>query len=641
VHVKVNVLRGLRIEDLEDFKMIARPTISPDASKILYLVTTPDDEEYTTELMVIDRRTGEKLWSIEEGNPTNPDWAPYGDKIIYTSRQGMEKDEKGTSLWVAEKNTSKLVGKYSGGASQPKWSSDGESIYFVSGVGEDDPDVKIIDKIPIWYNGEGWTYYRTKHLHKLDVASGEVSVVSEGDMNVQCYAEHDGKVAYCKSANPLRPGESDLIVFDIESGVRDRILSGYMIQSLQWSPDGNEIAFTGSDGSRGYATHVTVHKIAVDGGPVTNLSGQLDRGSSRRHYHDIRSMYAGGCEPVWDGDFIYFPVSNSNRHELHKVDPDNGNITPVLKGQYSIEEYSVKDGFVAYTRVNTDKTPELWVLDTSERQLTNINKKLIDEIKLQQAENYSFIQKDGATVEGWILKPVKWKKDESYPAVLDIHGGPKSKFGDSLMFEHQLYASNGYAVIYLNIRGSGGYSQEFGDIRGEWGIWDYEDLIAGVKKALELYPWLDKERLGITGLSYGGFMTNWVITHNDMFRTAISQNSISSWTAFFGTSDIGFHFTPEQVGGNPWSNLNTYVDKSPITYANRVDTPVLFVHSWNDYRCWIDQSIEFYTALKYLGKETQLAMFMEGPHTFRSVARMSLRKRRYRVMLDWFDKYLK
>ena len=136
-------------------------------------------------------------------------------------------------------------------------------------------------------------------------------------------------------------------------------------------------------------------------------------------------------------------------------------------------------------------------------------------------------------------------------------------------------------------------------------------------------------------------MTNWVITHTDMFKAAISQNGISSWTAFFGTSDIGFHFAPEQIGGSPWSNLDVYVDKSPITYAADVNTPVLFVHSWNDYRCPVDQSIEFYTALKHLGKETRLAMFMEGSHVFRSNARPTIRKRRLRVMLDWFDEHLK
>ena len=635
------MLRGLRIDDLESYRMIARPTLSPDISKIAYLVTVPDGDEYSTELVVVDRKTGEQLWSIVEGNPTNPDWAPFGNKLLYTSRDGMEKAEKGTGIWVSDGKESKLIARLQGGASSPKWSKDSESIYCISGVGEDDPDVKIIDKIPIWYNGEGWTYYKTKHLHRIDVETGKISVISEGDMSVQCYAEQNGKIVYAQADNALIPSESNLIVYDSETGENDRILSGYSIQSLQWSPDGKEIAFTGSDGSRGYATHVTVHKIGVDGGSVKNLTGELDLECSRRHYHDIRSMYSDNPEPVWSGDVIYFPVSESNRYELYKVDPKSGKITPVLKGQFSLEEYSVVDDVIAYTKVNTDKTPDLWVKDTSERQLTHLNKKQEEEIELQPAEEYSFTQKDGSTVEGWILKPIDWHEGGSYPAVLDIHGGPKSKFGDSLMFEHQLYASHGYAVIYLNIRGSGGYSQEFGDIRGEWGIWDYEDLIMGVKTALELYPWIDKERLGITGLSYGGFMTNWVITRNDMFKTAISQNSISSWTAFFGTSDIGFSFTPEQVGGNPWSNLDTYVDKSPITYANMVDTPVLFIHSWNDYRCWIDQSIEFFTALKYLDKETELAMFMEGPHTFRSVARMSLRKRRYQIMLDWFDRYLK
>lgn len=629
----------LTINDLEGFRMVAKPQLSPNSRKILYLVTLPDDDEYITSLQVVERDTGILVWSLSEGNPNNPMWAPEGEKILFTS-----KTERDTGLWLVHVGEApQLLAKLPGGVSQPKWSCDGHSIQFISGVGETDPDVKVIDKIPIWFNGEGWTYHKSKKLHSIDIQSGEISIISEGEMNIQCFSgNHDSKkVAYCQSANPLRPGESNLVIHDVESGVNEVILSGYMIQSLVWSPEDDSIGFMGHDGSRGYPTHAGIHLIKAEGGPVKDLTGKLDRGCGRRHYYDLRSMYAGAPEPVWEEEFIYFPVSDSDRYELFKVNTKSLEIIEVITGQFSLEEYSVKNGVVAYTRVNTDKPAELWVWDGRDRQLTHQNREVMKNLKLQTAERFSFTQRDGAEVEGWLLKPSNWEGNTKYPAILDIHGGPKSKFGNSMMYEHQLYAANGYAVIYINIRGSGGYSQEFGDIRGEWGIWDYEDTKKGVKTALDEFPWIDEERLGITGLSYGGFMTNWVITHSDMFKTAISQNGISSWTAFFGTSDIGFHFSPEQVGGNPWSSLNTYIEKSPITYANQVETPVLFVHSWNDYRCWKDQSIEFYTALKYLGKETQLALFMEGPHSFRSVAKLSLRKKRYKLMLDWFDKYLK
>ena len=163
----------------------------------------------------------------------------------------------------------------------------------------------------------------------------------------------------------------------------------------------------------------------------------------------------------------------------------------------------------------------------------------------------------------------------------------------------------------------------------------------GVEAALQEFTWMDPERLGVTGLSYGGFMTNWVITHTDRFKAAISQNSISNWVSFFGTSDIGFHFTPDQVGESPWSNRDDYVEKSPLTYAGDVTSPVLFIHSWNDYRCWVDQSIQFFTALKYLGKVAELALFMEGEHSFRSSARLSIRRKRLELMVDWFNMYLK
>ena len=637
-------MRGLKIDDLERFQMIAQPELSHNAEKILYLVTFPEGDDYRTRLEIINRINGEIIWTLEDFEPSSPNWAPFDERILFTSRKGMDKIETGTGLWIMEEGKSpQLVAKISGGVSQPKWGADGKSIFFVSNVGEIETDVKIIDKIPFWSNGEGWTYHRTKYLHKINLETLEISVISSGDRNVQCYAlNNDGsKVAYCQSADPLRPSESDLIVYNFQSGDREHILSGFMIESLQWSKDGSEIVIMGHDCSRGYATHVGVHLLNIDEGTLSDLMEELDRECSRRHYYDLRSMHAGNPEPEWDDNYIYFTLSESDRFALLKVDPVTNNIKYELYEDYSIEEYSIQNGVIVYTRVEVDKPAELWVKDDPHRQLTHLNKSLVDEVELQQAEGFKFTQIDGFEVEGWILKPRNFENEKKYPAIVDIHGGPKSKFGDSFMYEHQILSSHGYAVIYLNIRGSGGYSQEFGDIREDWGNWDYEDLLTGVDEALKKYPWIDNECLGVTGLSYGGFMTNWVITHTNLFKTAISQNSISSWTAFFGTSDIGFHFTPEQIGGNPWKNLDTYIDRSPITYADKVETPVLFIHSWEDYRCWIDQSLEFFTALKYLGKETQLAMFMEGPHTFRSVSRLSLRKKRYQLMIDWFDKYLK
>jgi len=155
------------------------------------------------------------------------------------------------------------------------------------------------------------------------------------------------------------------------------------------------------------------------------------------------------------------------------------------------------------------------------------------------------------------------------------------------------------------------------------------------------FDFIDSERIGVTGLSYGGFMTNWIVTHTDRFKAAVSQNWISSWLSFFGTSDIGFYFGPDQIGGDPWSNPEDYREKSPLTYAFKVSTPIMFIHSLNDYRCWIDQSIIFYTALKYLGKKTRFAFFMEGSHVFRSIGKPSLRMKRLNLILEWFRNHLK
>lgn len=635
--------RKLETSDLERFNMVSSPTLSPDASMIAYVVTRCLDDGYASIITVADTMEGKPLRSYSEGNPKSPTWSPDGSQLLFTSKKGIE-DGKGTGVWTGNLDAGepRLVCRAPGGAGSLTVDSGGRKAYFIGSVGEEEKDVKFIDRIPFWFNGEGWVYNRVKQLFMADIESGHVTQLTHGERDVQCYAvSGEGKLAYTVSMGPPKPSRSRLFIHDLETGVAEEQPCGFSLSTLAWSPGGDRLSFMGNDDSHGSPTHLRVYVMDPASGEVSCLTESLDLGCSRRHYYDIRSPSTGMAGQVWEGAYVFFPLSESNRFNIYRADPDGSSVKPVVEGQFSVEEFSVRGGTVAYTRVNTDKPAEIFIKKgETVKQLTHVNTALLEEVQLVPHNGFSFTQLDGSTVEGWVLKPTDWKQGESYPAILDIHGGPRSKFGDSVMFEHQLYAASGYAVIYVNIRGSDGYSQDFADMRGDWGNWDYRDLMKGVDEALEQNPWIDPSRLAVTGLSYGGFMTNWVITHTDRFKTAVSQNSISSWTSFFGTSDIGFSFTPDQIGGSPWSNMAEYLEKSPITYAGDVETPVLFVHSLNDYRCWIDQSFEFFTALKYLGKEAKLALFMEGPHAFRSSAKPSVRVRRLEVMLDWFNMYL-
>lgn len=639
--------RRLVLDDLEKFVMLSDPQLSPDSTELSFVVTRCVEDSYVSGVWVVDCAGGNPVRFYGEGNPLNPRWSMNGQQILFTRKRKIQGGVEGTGLWlsiISGGESRMICWVKNGGINDPQWSVSGNEVYFLSGVGETGEDVRIIESIPVWFNGEGWRYHKVRQLHVVDVGSGIVTQLTKGMEDVQCYAvgSKGNKVAYAKSASKLDPNASELHVIDVETGEDERILPGYWIFTLCWSPGDEGIAFLGHDGSHGYPTHWGLHTVNPVNGDVTCLTGELDLGCSRRHYHDIRSPYACTPKPIWNGNEIYFPVSESDRFSIRKIHAENRKIDYVVDGQFSVEEFTVMNNSVAYIKVNSTMPNEIWVEDDAGRRcITGFNRYLVEKLVLSEPEHFSFVQKDDVTVEGWALKPYGWKKENVYPGILDIHGGPRSKFGDSFMFEHQFYAANGYGVVLINIRGSDGYDQQFADIRGGYGTRDYEDLMLGLETALERNKWIDRDRLGVTGLSYGGFMTNWVVTHSDLFKAAISQNGISDWTAFFGTSDIGFHFTPDQIGGAPWSNKEGYIEKSPLYLADKVRTPVLFIHSWNDYRCWVDQSIEFFTALKSLGKPTKMAMFMEGSHVFRRSAKPSIRRRRLEIMLDWFNQYLK
>jgi len=290
-----------------------------------------------------------------------------------------------------------------------------------------------------------------------------------------------------------------------------------------------------------------------------------------------------------------------------------------------------------YTFMTADSPKELYLYeDGRTTRLTAFNDFAREALGFSRPEHFRFRASDGAEIDGWVLMP---KGGGRRPWVLYIHGGPKTAYGWSFMFEFQLLASRGYAVVYTNPRGSDGYSEEFADIRCRYGERDYQDLMEAVDYVLAHFE-LDERRAAVAGGSYGGFMTNWVVGHTDRFAAAITQRSICDWVSMFGTTDIGWYFVEDQICCSPWRDRDRCLEKSPLLYADRVKTPTLIVHSIEDYRTWLDQGVAFYTALKLNGVETKLVLFPGESHELTRKGKPRHRLEDLRQKLDWLDRHL-
>lgn len=256
-------------------------------------------------------------------------------------------------------------------------------------------------------------------------------------------------------------------------------------------------------------------------------------------------------------------------------------------------------------------------------------------------EKLTFKTDNEILIEGWVMKPVGFKQGETYPAILNIHGGPKTAYGEVFFHEMQYWANEGYVVFFCNPRGSDGRGNAFADIRGKYGTIDYEDIMNFTDLVLEKYHFIDRDRLGVTGGSYGGFMTNWIIGHTHRFKAAASQRSISNWISKFGTTDIGYYFVDDQIAATPWNNFEKLWEHSPMKYADNVVTPTLFIHSDEDFRCWLPEGIQMFTSLKYHGVESKLCIFKGENHELSRSGKPKNRIRRLEEITKWFDKYLK
>ncbi len=648
--------RKIRVEDLHRFKFVSDPQVSPDGSRIAFVLSTINSKEDTYErhIWMAERVSGDiKQFTFGPGRDTYPRWSPDGLQILFLSR-GREPEKK-TQLYVIPSSggEARLAADMDERVSNPAWAQDSNQVLFISRVwtkGKPKSDVKVIRRINYKLNGVGTFEGRRNHVFTTRMG-GNPKQVTEGDFDVQAakWAPDGRSIGFITNMEE----DADLkLIRDIyltpSGGGKPRRLTGgdHVITDFSWSHNGDQIAFTGHSKPEEPAANFDLWVMQSEGGDPRNLTADFDRSLGRGVGSDLR-VATPDPGAVWspDADTIYFVTASIPHSNVYKVGVDGGRVEAVTTGR-TVDGFSLSANgeVMAFNSMDATHPAELYVRDRkSERRLTDFNGRLLSRLNLSSPEHFTFVNPLGEEIDGWVIRPPDFEEGRRYPAVLEIHGGPRSVYGDAIFHEFQLLAAEGYVVIYTNPRGSAGYGEDYAAVlMGHYSEIDYEDLMAFVDDSLERFQFIDRDRLGVTGGSYGGYMTNWMVSHTDRFRAAVTFRSICNWVSKFGCSDIGY-MQPESIAGDPdyWEQMEKHLARSPIRYAKRVKTPTLIVHSENDLRCPMEQAEQWFVALKFQGVPTELLRFPDETHELSRSGKPKHREERLRHMLRWFDKYLK
>lgn len=370
------------------------------------------------------------------------------------------------------------------------------------------------------------------------------------------------------------------------------------------------------------------------------------------HDNDIYAIGDGTASDVKSGNrseilfekqgFV-FKTTKADYSALARLSYQSGQVQLLTPAHFNVDEYiPYKKGYLLVGAYDQDGQ-ELFYFDgkSAPQRLSDINTSLFEAHHIAHPQEIKYINSDGLELRGFALPPIGYEPGKKYPTILDIHGGPKAAYGFNFFHEMQYWTAQGYAVIFANPHGSGSNGNNFANLKGKFGGPDYDDLMAFVDAAIEQADFIDKERLGVTGGSYGGVMTNWIIGHTNRFRAAASQRSISNWISLTALSDIGYSFVDGYSGTDIWGNTDLLWKQSPLAYADKVTTPTLFIHSDEDYRCPLPEGLQMFSALRYHQVPARIVIFKGENHELSRSGRPKNRIRRLQEITNWFDHYLK
>jgi len=691
--------RPLTADDLFAFAIVSDPQPAPDSARIAYVVTRLDREadDYRSAIWLVPAAGGAPV-QLTRGNArdTTPRWSPDGSTIAFVSNRppdvpphpapssakGDREDATASGDGTGTKSAKPLnqvwtlpvgggearqITRQRHGASDPVWSPDGVQIAFVAATDPtDDPehawatpvadavaDERIITTLRYRADGRGFIANRFKHVWTIAADGGDARQLTGGhvDDGQIAWSPDGSRIALVSNRTEERDSNSVSALYVVPSRgdeTRPLLEIDGRFDSPAWSPDGSQLALLGYTEAETYGKSVGLWTIPTAGGDPTPHGAGADLSFTDSCMSDLSG--ASDQRPVWspDSSSLYALASNQGTTQIHRVDFADDSVTPVTAGNRRISAFALTaDGrqlvFAAGDAHHPNEIFSTTVAGRRERQLTDHNRALLDEVALAAPKEIRF-QSDAGDLEiqGWILRPPGFHPDDGikYPAIVQIHGGPHGMYGHGIFHEMQLMAARGYVVLFTNPRGSVGYGEAFTTTtRGKWGESDAPDILGAVA-ALLATGYVDERRVGVTGGSYGGYLTNWMIGHTDRFAAAVTQRCVANFYSMYGTSDIGFNFGQYEFGGTPWNDAEHLLRLSPISYVQQMQTPLLIIHNEGDLRCPIEQAEQLFTALKRLGREVQFVRIPEEDHNLSRSGKPSRRLARLHHLIGWFDSHL-
>ncbi len=505
---------------------------------------------------------------------------------------------------------------------------------------KENADYEVLDEWPFWFNGQGVINKTRSAIFIYDTKKDSSERITEPLVSVSDCFVRDNAIYYVAAPfETIMPLGGNLYRYDIETGNTKQIFSGSkFFLSSAFDLKGRTVLLGTYCKDHGINENERYYELNEKTGNIKafNLSDYA-------RYCSVGSDCAlGGGKHIRITDSIFQVTTDRNSASILQITAD-GKDSVFYLCEGSIGCFAIKpdNSEILFVGQMPSKLQELYLLKNGKvKQLTHFNDSMLKGRYIAEPEKIRFKSR-GWDIDGFVLKPMDFDEKQKYPAILEIHGGPKTVFGEVFHHEMQYFAACGYFVFYCNPVGSDGRGDVFADIRGQYGGIDFDNIMAFTDVVLKNYPQIDAGRVGVTGGSYGGFMTNWIVGHTDRFACAATQRSISNWVSFYGISDIGTYFSMDQTGGDIYKNVEKMWAESPLKYADKVKTPTLFIHSDEDYRCPLSQGLQFYTALINRGVETRMCLFHGENHELSRSGKPKHRLRRLTEIREWMDKYLK